>query len=304
MQAVLAWILLAVALGAAWLLWMRISTGQRGRQRLFDDTATTEVFVDREASLDGVRGWLYRAGYRDPLAVELFVLTTVGCLVLGMMAAWFYSISPLRPQLLRGLEGMPSGLGEVFLPFAQALPWLLVLVLSALPTLRVRAARRRRVEWIEQDLAITLELLATLSEAGIGFDAGLERILSSQPADRPLAQEFRQFQIELLAGRPRVQCLRRLARRIDVPSLTIFISALVQASQVGAGTAEVLRRQVEDLRNRRRENALTTAAALPVKLLFPLVLCFIPGIFVAALGPAFYQVFQLFDTLNRARGRP
>jgi tight adherence protein C len=152
-------------------------------------------------------------------------------------------------------------------------------------------------------LPITLELLATLGEAGIGFDAALERILGSQVADRPLAEEFRTFQLEVLAGRQRVACLRGLARRLDIPAFTIFISALVQANQLGSGVADILRRQVEEMRNRRRERALTLAASMPVKLLFPLILCFLPGIMIAALGPALYQFFQLIDALNRSRGR-
>src|SRR5262249_42713750 len=156
---------------------------------------------------------------------------------------------------------------------AFALPWIVLATMTLLPTLRVRDARRRRVAQVEQDLPLTLELLATLAEAGIAFDAALERILSSQPGNRPLTQELRLFQMEVLAGRPRVECLRRLSRRIDVSSLTLFVSALVQASQVGSGISAVLRRQVEELRDRRRENALTAAASLPVKLLFPLVIC-------------------------------
>ena len=67
------------------------------------------------------------------------------------------------------------------------------------------------------------------------------------------SQEFRTFQAEVLAGRPRVECLRRIARRLDVTSVTIFISALVQAEQIGSGMAEVLRSQADDLRQRRRE---------------------------------------------------
>src|SRR5438046_2128112 len=86
------------------------------------------------------------------------------------------------------------------------------------------AAVRDRVAKIDEDLPITLELLATLADAGIGFDAALDRILASQPADRPLAEELRVFQVELQAGRPRTECLRRLGRRIDVSSLTVLIS--------------------------------------------------------------------------------
>jgi len=77
---------------------------------------------------------------------------------------------------------------------------------------------------------------------------------------------------------------------------------LVQAEQVGSGISEVLRRQADDLRNRRRERALALANALPVKLLFPLVICFLPGLFVATLGPTFYQFFQFADAVIQNRG--
>jgi len=87
-------------------------------------------------------------------------------------------------------------------------------------------------------------------------------------------------------------------------SLTIFVSALVQTEQMGAGVSDVLRRQADDLRGRRRENALAVAAGLPVKLLFPLVICFMPGILVATLGPTFYQIFQFLDNLSRSRPLP
>lgn len=305
MQTLLSLALLVAALVATWYLWWRLATQRLSRQRMFEDAGPANTgALDREDTMSGLGWWLHRAGYRAPNALELFVTLTTGCFVLGSLLVWMYYRSGLRVQLVRGLEEMPSGLGDIFMPLAHALPWIVLATLTALPTLAVRARRRRRVVMVEQDLPITLELLATLAEAGIGFDGGLDRILDSQPADRPLAQELREFQIELLAGRPRVRCLRRLGRRIDVSSLTIFISALVQASQVGAGISDVLRRQVEELRNRRRENALTAAASLPVKMLFPLVICFLPGIFVAVLGPAFYQVFQLLDSLNRNRGGP
>lgn len=81
--------------------------------------------------------------------------------------------------------------------------------------------------------------------------------------------------------------------------MSIFVSAIVQAEQVGAGIAQVLRQQANDLRDRRREDAMAMAMSLPVKRLFPLVICFLPGIFVAALGPTAYQFFQHIDTVLR-----
>jgi len=75
----------------------------------------------------------------------------------------------------------------------------------------------------------------------------------------------------------------------------VFVSALVQAEQIGASIAETLRRQSEDVRDRRRERALLLAQALPVKLFFPLVLCFLPGILLSTLGPALYQLIRVSE---------
>jgi tight adherence protein C len=84
-------------------------------------------------------------------------------------------------------------------------------------------------------------------------------------------------------------------------SVSIFVSAVVQADQLGMGLANVLRTQADDMRSRRRERAVTFSNALPVKRLFPLVICFLPGLFIWTLGPLFLQLFQLADTFVRVR---
>jgi tight adherence protein C len=166
----------------------------------------------------------------------------------------------------------------------------------------VRSARRKRVELVEQDLPLAMELLATLSEAGLGFDSALSRILKTRLAGRPLASELRIYQSDLLAGRPKIDSLRRLSGRLRISSISILVSALVQAEQMGMGIAKVLRSQADDIRARRRERAIAFANALPVKRLFPLVICFLPGLFVWTLGPAFVQLFKLTETFTRGGG--
>jgi tight adherence protein C len=98
-----------------------------------------------------------------------------------------------------------------------------------------------------------------------------------------------------------VESLRRVARRVEVSSVTILVSALVQAEQLGSGITQALRRQADDLRDRRRERANAFAMALPVKRMFPLVICFMPGIFIWTLGPALTRLFQVADTFMRIR---
>jgi len=282
------------------------AAGRRGRvrARVFASLPGEDTPVASTTD-EGEKGWLGRwlglAGYRSPAAVPTFVIATTVGLLAGVLVIVGLTQSGLPRSGAKFLTGLPGGVGEIFLPAIYLGPWIAGVVLATIPWLAVRAARRERVTLIEQDLSLFLELIATLSEAGLGFDAALDRILAAQLQRRPLADEFRQFQREALSGVPRVQALRRVALRADVLSLTILISALVQAEQVGAGVAEVLRRQADDLRGRRRERALSIAAALPVKLLFPLVICFLPGLFVATLGPTFYQFFQFADSIIQNR---
>ncbi|MCS6850476.1 MAG: type II secretion system F family protein [Gemmataceae bacterium] len=285
-------------------LWLRrrLTERRRTRERAFEDAEGEPLLPTGDTPEGWLSGWLFRAGYRSPQAAPIFLAATIVMTALGLTAAYAVYSSGITRSATRLINLVPGGVGDLFLPFAHLAPWFAFAVPACLPWLVVRHQRRQRVTQVEQDLPITLELLATLAEAGLGFDSALDRILQSQGTQRPLAQEFRLFQLEVLAGRPRVQCLRRLARRLDVAPVTIFVSALVQADQVGAGMAGVLRQQADDLRHRRREDALSKAASLPIKLLFPLVICFLPGIIVAALGPTFYQIFQLLDNTVRHRG--
>jgi tight adherence protein C len=245
--------------------------------------------------------WMSLAGYRRAGAVPGFFALTVLALAAGASIGYGCWIFGVLTTADRAISVIPGGIADLMRPVLYMMPWLLTAAFAAIPLLIVRRTRRRRAAEVERDLPVTLELLATLAEAGLGFDAALDRILTSQPSHRALVQEFRTFQAEVLAGRPRVDCLRRIARRLDVTAVTILISALVQAEQIGSGVAEVLRSQADDLRQRRRERAIEFSMALPVKLLFPLVICFLPGILLFTLGPAFYEFFRLADIYSLHR---
>ena len=246
--------------------------------------------------------WLARAGYRRPDASAVFLSATAASVVVGVALSQFYRLVLFRP-LLDAVALVPGSAGDLLILVLQSGSWILFLVTSLVPTLVVRAARRTRVQAIEQDLPLALELFATMAEAGLGFDAALARIVRVQGGGRALVSEFVNFQHDMLAGMSRAQALRQLARRIDVPSLTSFTSALIQAEQVGASMAETLQHQAVDLRQRRRENALLQAQALPVKLVFPLVICFLPGIFVSTLAPVLFQMVEVANSVLRATGR-
>jgi tight adherence protein C len=286
---------------SGWLVVRYLTVRQRTRERLLAAYDMDDALAAVDEQHGFLTRWLALAGYRGPNPSAAFIGFTLLGVGIGLAFALVFTLAGVIGRVVDLAGRSPSALGHVLVPLAYVAPWLFVVILGALPLLTVRRARRQRELSVEQDMPLYLDLLATLGEAGLAFDMALDRILITQPADRPLAQELRLFQKEVLAGRPRIHCLRRLARRLDVITFSIFVSALVQAEQTGMGVAEVLRRQAEDLRERRREQALAVAMSLPVKLLFPLVICFLPGIFVVTLGPAFYQVFQLADNIVRTR---
>lgn len=250
---------------------------------------------------DETRGWLsrwlYLAGYRSRWATLSYVSSTAVLTAFGSGLAVVIVAVGVVDTFVASLLLIPGNVGEVFLPIAYGSPWTSAILLACIPTLVVRASRIRRVSHVEQELPLALDLLATLAQAGMGYDAAVEQLLQSLPPHRPLSQELRMYQLDMLAGRGRIVALQRLRRRVDVAWFSIFISAVIQAEQMGSGLSEVLQTQAEDLRQRRRERAMAFAMTIPIKLLFPLVACFLPGIFVFAAGPAFFQIAQTIDSL-------
>ena len=246
--------------------------------------------------------WLSQAGYRSPNAPTLFIGATAGLGLAGFVGGQVYRVTVLS-SLVEAVASAPGSVGDVLAAILEGGPWILFVLGVAAPALIVRAVRRARVLAIEQDLPLALELFATMAEAGLGFDAALTKIVRARGTGRPLVAEFVAFQLDMIAGVPRTQALRSLARRVEITSLTRFTSALIQAEQVGASIAETLQHQADELRQRRREEALLQAQALPVKLVFPLVICFLPGIFVSTLAPVIHQMIQVANSVVRSTGR-
>lgn len=273
---------------------------QRVRLPTLGDQEAESDEVDHRAS-DPLSRWLGRAGFRSPAASWMFVASTLIAILLAAIACWVFIALGFAGLMVQVLATLPGGVGDVLVPIAYAAPAFVFLLLATVPWLYVRHARRARVQLIEQDLPTSLDLMATLSEAGLGFDAAVTRILQTRLDGRPLAGEYRRYLADQLAGRGRIDCLRRLADRVGVQSVTIFVSAMVQSEQMGTGIAQVLRRQADDLRDRRRQQANAFAMTLPVKRMLPLVACFLPALFVWTLGPAFVQLFKIADSFIQVR---
>ena len=133
-----------------------------------------------------------------------------------------------------------------------------------------------------------LDLLTISVEAGLGFDAALSTVVEKM--EGPLIDEFRQAMAEVRMGRARRDALRDVAGRADDSAITNFIGAIVQAEQLGVPIAKVLQIQSQQLRIVRRQRAEEAAAKAPIKMLFPMVGCIFPTIFIVILGPAIITV--------------
>lgn len=278
-------------------LWVQQRVAERLENDLPLENATTNE--TDQLFLSGVSGWLFKAGFRGSRAALIFWLATLGC---GMLAGGLFFSIWQRGYFAVAAEfvgSIPGGVGNVLVPFVLATPWFLMIVFTLIPWLYVRSIRRRRVKAIEKDLPLLLDLLESLANAGIGFDSALDRILASQKKTRPLVKEFRTFQRDNLAGRSRIESLRRLIRRVDVSMFSTFIAAVIQAEQTGSPMSNTLRTQSAEMRARRREKATAAAMSVPTLLVIPMVVGFLPGIFVILLGPMLFQALGLLETSFR-----
>lgn len=152
-----------------------------------------------------------------------------------------------------------------------------------LPDLLLYNAGTKRQDKIRKALPDALDMLTVCVEAGLGFDAALAQV--SRNTAGPLAGEFARVLQEMQIGKSRTNALRGMTDRTTVSELRTFVSALVQASELGIAMAAVLREQAKELRVRRRQRAEEQAQKVPVKILFPLIFCIFPVMFVVIIGP-------------------
>jgi tight adherence protein C len=158
------------------------------------------------------------------------------------------------------------------------------------PWMLLKSKADRRKDAIIKKLPDALDLMTICVDAGLVFNAAMQKV--DEKWDDPLANEFGRVIHEMQLGKSRRQALRDMADRTDVPDVTSFIAAIVQADQLGVGIGKVLRIQSEQMRVRRRQRAEEKAQQAPVKMMFPMVFLIFPSIFIVLLGPAMFQVIR------------
>jgi tight adherence protein C len=153
-------------------------------------------------------------------------------------------------------------------------------------------AAYNRHERMRRDLPDALDLLTISVEAGLAFDAALAQV--ARNTEGPLAAEFFRVLQEMQIGLGRMDALRALGDRTDLPELRAFITAMVQADTFGVPIAGVLRVQSREQRTKRSQRAEEQAQKVPVKILFPLIFCILPTLFIVVIGPAAIQIYHSF----------
>jgi len=262
------------------------------RLAVYDEPDTTNKTLDelelaRPFSDRFIRPFLDRLGKRVAAlqpkgqAQKLQIMIDLAGRPLGMNAASLVAVQ-ISLAVVLGLAFM--GLAALI-----GLPLILGLAFGVIvgyigPQYQLKRIVSARQKEMTLALPNSLDLLCISVEAGLGFDAALTRVV--EKFDNALSREFAFVLNEIRLGKPRQEALEDLGRRSGVPELNAFIQALVQSDQLGVGIARVLRIQSDELRRRRRQKAEAKAQQASLKMLFPMVGCIFPALFIILLGPA------------------
>ena len=168
-----------------------------------------------------------------------------------------------------------------------------VVFLYFVPDLWIRAKAEKRREAIRLELPNALDQMLISVQAGLGFEAAMARC--AQTGTGPLAYEFSRTLQDMQVGRSRKDAYLAFAGRVDSPDLRSFIRAVVQADTYGIMIAKVLKAQAQEMRAKRRQTAEEHAMKIPVKILFPLIFCIFPTLFIILLGPSVMSIIAAFS---------
>lgn len=162
-----------------------------------------------------------------------------------------------------------------------------------------KLAKKRQHE-IARGLANALDLLVVCVESGLGLDQAILQVSKELEHAHPeISEEFSFVNLELKAGKRRVEALRNLAERTGVDDLKKLVAVLIQADRFGTGVAQSLRAHADFMRIQARQIAEEKAAKLGVKLIFPIFFCILPSLFLVTVGPVAMKIIrELIPMMN------
>jgi tight adherence protein C len=219
---------------------------------------------------------LVTAGYRRNEAVGIFLGIRVGLALI--LFGLFASPILFRPSFVTALAA--CGVGYV------------------LPGFLLARVAKRRMHKIRLSLPDALDLLVVSVEAGLGLDQAIQRVADELAFAHPeLADELRLINLELRAGKARTEALRNFGERTQVDDVISLAAMLIQTDKFGTSVAQSLRVHSETSRTKRRQRAEEAAAKTGVKMVFPLVFCIFPAIWVVTIGPAAIKFVQVLGPM-------
>ncbi|MFJ6453677.1 type II secretion system F family protein [Paenarthrobacter sp. NPDC091669] len=288
-----AWLIIAIiVLPLAYFAWSLATVDRKGLFAIQTNLGSgfaqgVGVSVQRPPLLLGVARKLTPGSYEAKLDHWLAVAGRPKSMPLTKLIA-------LKPVL--ALAGALAGILLFFVspvPGVVALGLFLTLFLYFIPDLLIYNTGIKRQDAIKLEFPNTLDQMLISVEAGLGFESAMER--ASSQGTGPLAHELMRTLQDIQVGRPRQESYEALAERCTVHDIRSFVLAVIQADKYGIGIANVLRAQAKQARVKRRQNAEEKAQKLPVKVLFPLLFCIFPVLFIVLLGPAVIRIIQAFS---------
>jgi tight adherence protein C len=198
------------------------------------------------------------------------------------------------PRIL-GVKFTLAAVSGVFV-FLLGHPLIALVVAAALfflPDYAVASMKEKRQDEMRRKSADMIDQMTICVEAGLGFDAAMSRVASTN--DGPLADELQRTMADVRTGMPRQQALRALAGRAQIPEVRVLVTALLQAQRHGVPLADILRAQSKEMRVKKKQLTEEKAAKLGTKMIFPVMLCFMPVFFVILVGPSLGGLFSVFS---------
>ncbi len=230
----------------------------------------------KSGNADEVRRILMHAGYRTARASSMFW----GIRVTAMLGMGFVAF------LTAPVFGAKTPVAVIIAVYCAAVGYLL-------PLFHIRSRAKKRQKEITLALPDALDLLVVCVEAGLGLNQGIVRVAGEiHHVSIVLAEELHLLNLEIRAGRPRNEALRNLAERTGVEDVRGLVSTLVQAERFGTPIGGALRVHAETLRDKRKQRAREAAAKTTIKLVFPLVFCIFPAMFVVLVGPGAIMIIE------------
>ncbi|WP_430787540.1 type II secretion system F family protein [Actinoplanes sp. G11-F43] len=201
----------------------------------------------------------------------------------------------LRPLAMLVLPLLMAGVGNTFKgqPGAIVGAILGVALGYGMPLILIYNASIKRQELMQRALPDVMDVLVIGVEAGLGLDSAMDQV--ARGTRGPIADELHRVLQEMRLGVARSEALRDLSQRTTVRDLRRLVTALIQAGELGISVAPILREHAADQRIRRRQRAEEAAQKVPVKMLFPILFCMFPAIFVVIIGPAVIQLIKTFS---------